>query len=109
MNETTDFATVSYTFNLLACRVLHFKFTLLLCLFSEIIWIVIFQNCFVEENLVTHDTNICEPPYAGYLCKDKSDSGVRNILEDGLIPLYRLLVVMDSYRHYIYVIKQFII
>lgn len=32
----------------------------------------------------------------GYLCKDKSDNGVRKILEDGLIPLDRLLVETDS-------------
>jgi TatD DNase family protein len=37
-----------------------------------------------------------DSPYAGYLCKDKSDSGVRKILEDGLIPLDRLLVETDS-------------
>jgi hypothetical protein len=55
-----------------------------------------FKTAFVEENLVAHDTNVCEPPYAGYLCKDKSDNGVRKILEDGLIPLDRLLVETDS-------------
>ncbi|KAJ9579557.1 hypothetical protein L9F63_004742 [Diploptera punctata] len=32
----------------------------------------------------------------GYLCKDKSDNGIRKILEDGLIPLDRLLVETDS-------------
>lgn len=32
----------------------------------------------------------------GYLCKDKSDNGVRKILEDGLVPLDRLLVETDS-------------
>lgn len=39
---------------------------------------------------------ICVVPHAGYLCKDKSDNGVRKILEDGLIPLDRLLVETDS-------------
>ncbi|GLG96634.1 hypothetical protein R5R35_010439 [Gryllus longicercus] len=32
----------------------------------------------------------------GYLCKDKSDTGVRKILESGLIPLEQLLVETDS-------------
>ncbi|XP_022911823.1 3'-5' ssDNA/RNA exonuclease TatD [Onthophagus taurus] len=32
----------------------------------------------------------------GYLCKDKSDTGVRKLLVDGLIPLDRLLVETDS-------------
>ncbi|XP_037942420.1 3'-5' ssDNA/RNA exonuclease TatD [Teleopsis dalmanni] len=32
----------------------------------------------------------------GYLCKDKSDTGVRKLLEDGTIPLDRLLVETDS-------------
>ena len=32
----------------------------------------------------------------GYLCKDKSDNGIRKILEEGLIPLDRLLVETDS-------------
>ncbi|XP_063231513.1 3'-5' ssDNA/RNA exonuclease TatD [Bacillus rossius redtenbacheri] len=32
----------------------------------------------------------------GYLCKDKSDTGVRKILEDGVIPLEKLLVETDS-------------
>ncbi|XP_071450628.1 3'-5' ssDNA/RNA exonuclease TatD [Hetaerina americana] len=32
----------------------------------------------------------------GYLCKDKSDSGVRKLLEDGLIPLEKLLVETDA-------------
>jgi TatD DNase family protein len=41
-------------------------------------------------------TDVCDLDYAGYLCKDKSDNGVRKILEDGLIPLDRLLVETDS-------------
>lgn len=41
-------------------------------------------------------THVCNLGCAGYLCKDKSDSGVRKILEDGLIPLDRLLVETDS-------------
>ncbi|XP_055384557.1 3'-5' ssDNA/RNA exonuclease TatD [Condylostylus longicornis] len=32
----------------------------------------------------------------GYLCKDKSDSGVRKLLEDGTLPLDKLLVETDS-------------
>lgn len=32
----------------------------------------------------------------GYLCKDKSDTGVRKLLEDGTLPLERLLVETDS-------------
>lgn len=32
----------------------------------------------------------------GYLCKDKSDTGVRKLLEDGRLPLERLLVETDS-------------
>ncbi|KAG5897292.1 hypothetical protein JTB14_011457 [Gonioctena quinquepunctata] len=32
----------------------------------------------------------------GYLCKDKSDTGVRKLLEDGSIPLDRLVVETDS-------------
>lgn len=32
----------------------------------------------------------------GYLCKDKSDTGVRKLLEDGTLPLDRLLVETDS-------------
>ena len=40
--------------------------------------------------------HVCDLGCAGYLCKDKSDSGVRKILEDGLIPLDRLLVETDS-------------
>lgn len=32
----------------------------------------------------------------GYLCKDKSDTGVRRLLENGSIPLDRLLVESDS-------------
>ncbi|XP_046402077.1 3'-5' ssDNA/RNA exonuclease TatD [Ischnura elegans] len=32
----------------------------------------------------------------GYLCKDKSDTGVRKLLEDGLIPLDKLLVETDA-------------
>ncbi|EDV41907.1 uncharacterized protein Dana_GF17261 [Drosophila ananassae] len=32
----------------------------------------------------------------GYLCKDKSDSGVRRLLEDGTLPLDRLLVETDA-------------
>ena len=34
--------------------------------------------------------------YAGFLWKDKSDDGVRSILEKGLIPLDRLLVETDA-------------
>lgn len=34
--------------------------------------------------------------FAGYLCKDKSDSGVRKLLEEGAIPLDRLMVETDS-------------
>lgn len=33
---------------------------------------------------------------AGYLCKDKSDVGVRKLLLDGAIPLERLLVESDA-------------
>lgn len=33
---------------------------------------------------------------AGFLWKDKSDDGVRSILEKGLIPLDRLLVETDA-------------
>lgn len=33
---------------------------------------------------------------SGYLCKDKSDAGVRKLLEDGSIPLDRLLVETDA-------------
>ncbi|XP_036672830.1 3'-5' ssDNA/RNA exonuclease TatD [Drosophila suzukii] len=32
----------------------------------------------------------------GYLCKDKSDTGVRRLLEDGTLPLDRLLVETDA-------------
>ncbi|XP_023016884.1 3'-5' ssDNA/RNA exonuclease TatD [Leptinotarsa decemlineata] len=32
----------------------------------------------------------------GYLCKDKSDTGVRKLLEDGSIPLERLVVETDA-------------
>ncbi|XP_058805091.1 3'-5' ssDNA/RNA exonuclease TatD isoform X3 [Phymastichus coffea] len=32
----------------------------------------------------------------GYLCKDKSDSGVRQLLEEGLVPLDRILVETDA-------------
>uniref|UniRef100_A0A182LW55 Deoxyribonuclease TATDN1 n=1 Tax=Anopheles culicifacies TaxID=139723 RepID=A0A182LW55_9DIPT len=32
----------------------------------------------------------------GYLCKDKSDTGVRKLLEDGRLPMERLLVETDS-------------
>ncbi|KAJ8972314.1 hypothetical protein NQ314_000229, partial [Rhamnusium bicolor] len=32
----------------------------------------------------------------GYLCKDKSDTGVRKLLEDGSIPLDRLVVETDA-------------
>ncbi|XP_036323561.1 3'-5' ssDNA/RNA exonuclease TatD-like [Rhagoletis pomonella] len=32
----------------------------------------------------------------GYLCKDKSDSGVRKLLENGILPIDRLLVETDS-------------
>ncbi|CAH1954615.1 unnamed protein product [Acanthoscelides obtectus] len=32
----------------------------------------------------------------GYLCKDKSDTGVRKLLENGSIPLERLMVETDS-------------
>lgn len=32
----------------------------------------------------------------GYLCKDKSDVGVRKLLEDCLIPLDKLLVETDA-------------
>lgn len=32
----------------------------------------------------------------GYLCKDKSDTGVRKLLEDGTLPVDRLLVETDS-------------
>ncbi|CAD7084305.1 unnamed protein product [Hermetia illucens] len=32
----------------------------------------------------------------GYLCKDKSDTGVRKLLEDGTLPLDKLLVETDS-------------
>lgn len=32
----------------------------------------------------------------GYLCKDKSDAGVRKLLHDGAIPLERLLVESDA-------------
>lgn len=34
--------------------------------------------------------------FIGYLCKDKSDAGVRKLLEDGSIPLDRLLVETDA-------------
>lgn len=34
--------------------------------------------------------------FTGYLCKDKSDSGVRKLLDDGTLPLERLLVETDS-------------
>lgn len=34
--------------------------------------------------------------FTGYLWKDKSENGVRKILEDGLIPLKRLLVETDA-------------
>lgn len=33
---------------------------------------------------------------AGFLWKDKSDDGVRSILEKGLIPLDRLLIETDA-------------
>ena len=33
---------------------------------------------------------------AGYLWKDKSEDGVRKILEDNIIPLDRLLVETDA-------------
>lgn len=32
----------------------------------------------------------------GYLCKDKSDNGVRKMLEDGSLPLDKLLVETDA-------------
>lgn len=32
----------------------------------------------------------------GYLCKDKSDTGVRKLLEEGILPLDKLLVETDS-------------
>lgn len=34
--------------------------------------------------------------FIGYLCKDKSDTGVRKLLVDGTIPLDRLLVETDA-------------
>lgn len=34
--------------------------------------------------------------FSGYLCKDKSDSGVRKLLVDGILPLDRLLVETDA-------------
>lgn len=34
--------------------------------------------------------------FSGYLCKDKSDSGVRKLLEEGSIPLDKLMVETDS-------------
>lgn len=34
--------------------------------------------------------------FTGYLCKDKSDTGVRKLLDDGKLPLERLLVETDS-------------
>lgn len=33
---------------------------------------------------------------SGYVWKDKSEDGVRRILEDGIVPLDRLLVETDS-------------
>ena len=38
--------------------------------------------------------NICL--YIGYLWKDKSEDGVRKILQDNVIPLDRLLVETDA-------------
>jgi len=34
--------------------------------------------------------------FTGYLCKDKSDTGVRKLLEEGILPLERLLVESDA-------------
>ena len=51
-----------------------------------------FSKCFIK----ICNAHFCDLGCAGYLCKDKSDSGVRKILEDGLIPLDRLLVETDS-------------
>lgn len=38
----------------------------------------------------------CNYFFKGYLCKDKSDVGVRKLLVDGSIPLDRLLVETDA-------------
>lgn len=38
-------------------------------------------------------SNLC---LAGYLCKDKSETGVRALLQQGILPLDRLLVESDA-------------
>lgn len=48
------------------------------------------------DEAVKYINNNCFLSLNGYLCKDKSDVGVRKLLEDGVIPLQKLLVESDS-------------
>lgn len=48
------------------------------------------------DEAVKYINNDCFLSLNGYLCKDKSDVGVRKLLEDGVIPLQKLLIESDS-------------
>lgn len=55
-------------------------------------------HCFTgsEQQALTYISRGFYIGLTGHLCKDKSDTGVRKILTDGLIPLEKLLVETDS-------------
>lgn len=49
------------------------------------------------EEAIKYLERNCYIGLTGYLCKDKSDAGVRKLLlEDGILPLERLVVETDS-------------
>lgn len=48
------------------------------------------------DEAIKYINNNCFLSLNGYLCKDKSDVGVRKLLEDGVIPLQKLLVESDA-------------
>lgn len=55
-------------------------------------------HCFTgtEEQAKTYLNHGFYIGLTGYLCKDKSDTGIRKLLIDGSLPLDRLLVETDS-------------
>lgn len=56
------------------------------------------MHCFTgsSEHALTYINKGFYIGLTGYLCKDKSDNGVRKLLVDGSIPLTRLVVETDA-------------
>ena len=54
------------------------------------------ETCMYYKSLSNYSKLGCYIGLTGYLWKDKSENGVRKILQDNVIPLDRLLVETDS-------------